>query len=227
MTTTLYLIRHGETDGGDTKRYHGSIDIPLSDRGKQQVAEKAAVLVQHLLHGNTAKYLSYLRDVHGSSGRAEPSGKGQGLSVVYCSGLARAVQSAEIIAKSYRLSPIIVTDLCERSFGLWEGMTFAEIKERYPEEFASWASNPLAYSPMGGETTVEVRDRVIGAIETILREHSGQDVAVVAHGGVNRIILCHILGIPLRNIFRIEQDYAALNIIEFWENYPVLKLLNG
>jgi len=52
-------------------------------------------------------------------------------------------------------------------------------------------------------------------------------VAIVAHGGVNRIVLCHILGIPLENIFRIEQDYAALNIVEFWEKYPVMKLLNG
>jgi alpha-ribazole phosphatase/probable phosphoglycerate mutase len=80
---------------------------------------------------------------------------------------------------------------------------------------------------LGGETTIEVRDRVIGAVDTILREHAGQYVAVVAHGGVNRIILCHILGIPLENIFRVEQDYAALNIVEFWEKYPVLKLLNG
>ena len=52
-------------------------------------------------------------------------------------------------------------------------------------------------------------------------------IAVVAHGGVNRIILCHIMGIPLENIFRIEQDFAAVNIIEFWEKYPVVKLLNG
>jgi broad specificity phosphatase PhoE len=106
-------------------------------------------------------------------------------------------------------------------------MTFAEIKERYPEEFASWASDPLAYSPPEGETTGEVRNRVMGALDRILCAHPGQEIAVVAHGGVNRVILCHILGMPLGNIFRIEQDHAALNIIEFWEKYPVLKLLNG
>jgi broad specificity phosphatase PhoE len=106
-------------------------------------------------------------------------------------------------------------------------MTFSEIREQYPEEFAAWADNPLAYSPIGGETTLEVRDRVISVISKIAEKHAGEEVAVVAHGGVNRIILCHILGIPLENIFRIEQDYAALNIIEFWEQYPVLKLLNG
>ena len=227
MTTTLYLIRHGETDGGDIRRYHGSIDIPLSDRGRQQVAEKAVVLMQHLSQGNRAKYLSYLRDVHNSTVHAtEPAGEGQGLAAVYSSALSRAFQSAEIIAGPHSLSPVRIADLRERSFGIWEGMSFAEIKDKYPEEFGAWAANPLAYSPMGGETTIEVRDRVIRAVDTILREHAGQNVAVVAHGGVNRIILCHILGIPLENIFRIEQDYAALNIIEFWEKYPVLKLLN-
>jgi len=53
------------------------------------------------------------------------------------------------------------------------------------------------------------------------------NIAITAHGGVNRIILCHVMGIPLENIFRIEQDFAAVNIIEFWEKYPVVKLLNG
>jgi broad specificity phosphatase PhoE len=228
MTTTLYLIRHGETDGGNARRYLGSIDAPLSERGKQQVAEKASELAKYLARASTSKYLSYLRDVQGGTSLfAAPPEKGTELSVVYCSGLARAVQSAEIIANPHRLSPVIVPDLRERSFGLWEGMTFAEIKEGYPEAFASWASDPLAYSPPGGETTVEVRDRVMGAVDRILRAHPGQEIAVVAHGGVNRVILCNVLGIPLGNIFRIEQDHAALNIVEFWEKYPVLKLLNG
>lgn len=228
MTTTLYLIRHGETDGGDTKRYHGSIDIPLSDRGRQQVAEKAVALTQHLSRGITARYLSYLRDVHGATEGSEDPGKdARELSAVYCSDLSRAAESAEIICAAHGLSPVRVAALRERSFGVWEGMSFAEIRERYPEAFGAWASNPLAYSPVGGETTREVKDRVIAAVDAILRDNAGRPVAIVAHGGVNRIILCHVLGMPLDNIFRIEQDYAALNIIEFWEKYPVLKLLNG
>jgi alpha-ribazole phosphatase/probable phosphoglycerate mutase len=68
---------------------------------------------------------------------------------------------------------------------------------------------------------------VIKAFDEIIADHAGENIAVVSHGGVNRIILCHILGIPLENIFRIEQDYAALNIVEFWDQYPVVKLING
>jgi broad specificity phosphatase PhoE len=141
--------------------------------------------------------------------------------------LSRAFRSAEIIAESHGLTPLVNNGLRERSFGIWEGMSFIEIKEKHPVEFQAWAGNPLKYSPMGGESTLEVRERVIGALESILAGHHGDTIAVVAHGGVNRIILCHIMGMPLENIFRIEQDYAAVNIIEFWEQYPVVKLLNG
>jgi alpha-ribazole phosphatase len=226
VVTTLYLIRHGETAGGNAKRYHGSIDISLSERGKKQAAEKAILLRRHIEKTTISKHLSYLKDVQDNADNQNASNS-SGLQALYCSGLARAVQSAEIIAEQFDLVPILAPDLRERSFGIWEGMTFSEIREQYPTEFAFWAENPLAYSPMGGETTLDVRDRVIPVISDIVNKHAGQEVAVVAHGGVNRIILCHILGIPLENIFRIEQDYTALNIIEFWEKYPVLKLLNG
>ncbi len=226
MVTTLYLIRHGETAGSDTKRYHGSIDVLLSEKGKQQAAEKTDLLRHYVERATTSKHLSYLKDIHDSADDLNASTP-SGLQALYCSSLSRAVQSAEIIARPFGLQPIKVADLRERSFGIWEGMSFSEIREQYPEEFAAWAQNPLAYSPVGGETTLEVKDRVIKVVSEIVERHAGQEIAVVAHGGVNRIILCHILGMPLENVFRIEQDYAALNIIEFWEMYPVLKLLNG
>jgi len=106
-------------------------------------------------------------------------------------------------------------------------MTFAEIKEKNPGEFEAWANNPLKHSPVGGESTLEVKYRAIPAIEEILGAHEGDNIAVVAHGGVNRIILCHFLGAPLENIFRIEQDFAAVSIVELWDRYPVIKLING
>lgn len=145
--------------------------------------------------------------------------------VVYCSDLKRAVQSAEIIATPLDLEPIALCELRERNFGEWEGMTFDEIEKRYPEEFRAWMKDPLRFSPPGGESTVEVRDRAMRAIEKIVNQGS-VNIAIVAHGGINRIILCELLGMPLENIFRIEQDFGALNIIEFHDGYPVVKLLN-
>jgi len=232
MVTTLYLIRHGETEGAQSNRYKGHTDVPLSEKGIEQMER-------------VAKYMNKSYMSHKT------------YNAVYCSDLTRAVKSAEIIDEPHGLKPIIMPELRERNFGIWEGMSFDEIKEKYPEEFEAWANNPLKFSPMQGESTIEVRDRVVNALDKILSKHDCQNtgnedkklgsweaekskhhnflssqlqsfnnIAIVSHGGVNRVILCHLLGIPLENIFRIEQDYGALNVIEFYDNYPVVKLIN-
>ncbi len=232
MVTTLYLVRHGAIEGSGTKRYHGSIDVPLSGEGIEQIRDAAEFISVHLVDSTTSKYLSYLREIHDPKD-VKDSLYGKRpldpprLTAIYCSDLQRAVRSAEIIAEPYDLTPIRIPALRERNFGIWEGMSFTEIKERYPVEFEAWAGNPLKYSPVGGENTIEVNDRVVAALEDITGRHVGENISVVAHGGVNRIILCHVMGVPLENIFRIEQDYGAINIIEFWDKYPVVKLLNG
>lgn len=200
MVTTLYLVRHGETEGAEVRRYKGSIDVPLSGKGIEQMKQVAEYLIA---------------ENHPDK-----------LGAVYCSDLSRAIKSAEIIAESHGLSPLIIPALRERNFGIWEGMSFDEIRERYPKEFEAWAVNPLKFSPIGGESTFEVKKRIIKAFDEIIGDHNGEHIAIVSHGGVNRIILCHFLGIPLENIFRIEQDYAAVNIIELWDKYPVIKLIN-
>jgi alpha-ribazole phosphatase len=201
MATTLYLIRHGATVGNEEKRYKGSIDVPMSDFGIEQIR-------------NTAEFI---RAVLGDSL----------LSAVYTSPLSRAVRSAEIVSEAFGLIPVIIPDLRERHFGRWEGMTFSEIREQYPDEFEAWKRNPLKHYPRGGESTLTVRDRVIGALELILMHHGENDkIAITAHGGVNRVILCHLMNMPLDQIFRIEQDNAAVNIITFYDTYPVIKLLN-
>lgn len=204
MVTTLFLIRHGQTAGNGPKRYKGWLDVPLSSIGARQMRKTADLL----------KVM--LRETGGNS-----------LKAVYASDLSRAVKSASIISRPHGLKPVIVPELRERNFGKWENMTFDEIKQKYPDAFDRWAKDPLRFSPIGGETTVQVRDRVVKAVRTILRRHKGEAIAIVAHGGVNRVLLCSFLGISLRNIFRLEQDFAALNLIEFWDRTPIVKLING
>jgi alpha-ribazole phosphatase len=209
MNTPLYLIRHGETEGADIRRYKGSIDVPLSEKGEHQIEKVSAFILQDMQR------------------RSAPPFPPELLKAVYCSDLQRASKSAEIIARPFSLDPAIVPALRERNFGIWEGMSFDEIKKRYSEEFDAWAENPLQFSPIQGESTVVMAKRVIGAFEKIIGHHRRDSIAIVSHGGVNRIIICHILGISFENIFRVEQDYAALNIIEFRDRYPVIKLMNG
>ena len=202
MATKIYLIRHGETEGADARRYKGHIDVPLSENGIEQVRR-------------LSQYLS----------RNPESGTRNPVQAVYTSTLSRAVKSAEIIAEPYGLKPVVVEDLKERGFGVWEGMSFDEIKEQYPDAFTAWAENPLKFSPMEGESTLDVKDRALRVFNEITEKHNGDSIAIVAHGGINRVILCELLGIPLENIFRIEQDFAALNVIELWD-YPVINQLN-
>lgn len=203
MVTVVYLIRHGETEGDadGVKRYKGSLDVPMSAHGEQQI-EGSAGLIKVLL------------------GPEE-------LSAVYCSGLIRAKKSAEIIGAKFDLTPKVVPELMERNFGRWEGMSFEEIEEAYPEDFRRWAGNPLEFSPPGGETTLEVSARALKAFEQVTKGHVGQAIAVVAHGGVNRAILCHVLGVPLENLFRVEQDHAGVNVIEIYDDYPLVRLMNA
>lgn len=234
MVTTLYLIRHGETIGSEVKRYKGSIDVPMSQEGTAQIRKVSAFITGKLELSGIALQKSYLNDV-----LAVPSLKSRPdvmkLSAVYCSDLIRAVNSAEIIAGPHGLKPLIIPALRERNFGVWEGLSFDEIRECYPAEFEAWASNPLKHSPVNGESTTAVYERVVKALGDIMKRHGaasgGQEgvdnIAIVSHGGVNRIILCHLMGVPLENVFRIEQDHAAVNIIEFWGRYPVVKLVNG
>lgn len=197
-TTTLLLIRHGHTIGGEERRYKGHIDVELSERGEKAMQRLAEDLA------------------------------GLDIDAVYCSDLKRATKSASIVSAALGLEPLVVSALRERNFGRWEGMSFDEISAAYPEEFSRWAQDPLRFSPPAGESTVEVELRTLSALRSLIDRHRGGMFCIVAHGGVNRIILCHFMGLPLENIFRIEQDYGCLNIIEIFEDgLPVIKLLNG
>jgi broad specificity phosphatase PhoE len=226
MVTKIYLIRHGETEDPHPKRYKGHIDVPLSENGVKQIEAVAR----------------YLYETKEQSTKTGGRGiKNAGLHAVYCSDLERARKSAEIIAQPFGLEPVVMEELRERSFGEWEGMTFGEIQQKWPDAFRNWAADPLTHSPPGGESTLEVRDRVMKAIEEILGRAEKQtesdkdetgfvsdltEIAVVAHGGVTRVLLCEYLGMPLENIFRIEQDFGCLNVIEVHDGFPIVKLLN-
>jgi len=213
MATTIYLIRHGETEDAEEKRYKGHIDVPLSANGIKQIQR----LSEYLVH-----YCSRRSNSLNSSNRLNSL---NGLNAVYSSGLSRALKSAEIIAEPFNLKPVVIENLKERSFGVWEGMTFSEIEEKYPDAFRAWAENPLKFSPMEGESTLEVKERALKVFHEIIRNHEDEKIAIVSHGGITRVILCEMLGMPLENIFRIEQDFAALNIIELWD-YPTIRCMN-
>lgn len=201
-TLVIYLLRHGETEG-PKKVYKGHIDVPLSKIGEKQVEQVARFLKEY-----SRKYEL----------KSE---------LCYSSPLKRAVKTAEILGKSLSLQIKPVQVFKERNFGKWEGLSINDIVSLYPEEFERWRRDPLRFCPPQGESTIQVSKRASDALKEILKNHNGSQIFITAHGGINRVILCNILGIPLENIFRIEQEFACVNIIEFYESQPVVKLING
>ncbi len=152
--TRLLLIRHGETAWNTQARIQGHIDIPLNDKGRWQAERLAQALVDEEIHA------------------------------IYSSDLARARHTAEALAQAAGLPLQLDQTLRERHFGRFEGMTQEEVASQWPEEARRWRERDPAYGPEGGETLQSFYDRCLGALTRLARQHPGQSVAVVAHGGV-------------------------------------------
>lgn len=191
----ICLVRHGEIAAGFGKRYIGQINLPLSDTGVRQAAR--------------------LRD-----GLA-----GYEFDRIFCSDLARSAATARIISEHHGPEPVAVEGLREINMGLWEGLTFDEVRRFYPGEYEKRGSDIVNYSRHGGESFARCALRVLTALDEILAAASG-DILIVGHAGVNRIIISWALGMPMENIFRIAQDYGCLNILAATGTGLRLKVLN-
>jgi broad specificity phosphatase PhoE len=198
MVTRVYLMRHGEVANGGEKRYNGHIDVDITEKGVEQMRRLAGLL------------------------------EGKPVSAVYSSDLIRSVKGARIISERLSLEPRQHRTLRERSVGAWEGLTAEEIQARYPDQYTAWRADLLNYRPPGGECLQDVRDRILPEYGRIVGAHRGEEIALLLHGGVNRVILAEALGVPPLNLFRIDQAFGALNILDHYEDgMTVVKLLNG
>lgn len=198
MPTTVYLMRHGEVANDGEKRYNGHIDIDITQKGVDQMHRLAGLL------------------------------DGKSLVAVYSSDLIRSTRGAAIISDRIGIPYTPLRELRERSVGAWEGLTAEEIKERFPEQYTAWRADLLNYRPPGGECLVDVSARILPVFKRLVASHREQEIAMLLHGGVNRVILAYVLGLEPLNIFRIDQAFGALNIIDFFDDgMVVVKLLNG
>ena len=131
---------------------------------------------------------------------------------IYCSDLKRSRQTADIIASHHPIVPTVREELRELNMGVWEDKLFSEIRIKFPREFKERGENIANYSPPEGESFADCSKRVIPVFES-LAQVDETTILIVGHAGVNRVILCSILGIPLDNLFRLEQSYGCLNLI--------------
>ncbi len=144
---------------------------------------------------------------------------------VFSSDLSRAQRTGRIIASRRIKSIETIPALREICLGEWEGFTFREIEKRFPEEFAARGRDIENWRPPGGESFADCRARVMDTMRGVIGNSQG-NILVVGHAGVNRLILCDILGIPIANLHSIGQDYGCLNIIDFNSERTRLRLLN-
>ena len=196
MCTQVYLIRHGETQWNAEKRLQGQLDSPLTGEGIRQ----AAVLAGRL------------SSVH--------------FNAIYSSDLDRARHTAKIIGS--RLNHVAVTfdnRIRERHFGCFQGLTWEEITDKYPEEAAKeFSGNPMNCVP-GGESKQQLQARVLAFFGDIALRHTHDKILVVSHGGVLNVWTRFVLHIPLDTPRRFHINNTAINIFEFYDGHWYLKTL--
>jgi probable phosphoglycerate mutase len=145
---------------------------------------------------------------------------------IFCSDLERSRETARILAGANAGEVVVCPELREIHLGEWEGMSFAEVVRRFPEKFEARGRDIAYYRIRGGESFADCSQRVLPAYQKIVAETDGP-VAIVGHAGVNRLILCHLLGMPIANLFRISQDFSCVNLIHYNGINPQLRLINA
>jgi broad specificity phosphatase PhoE len=193
----LLLARHGETGHNNDHRFTGWADPPLTRHGRAQ----ARALGRRL------------RDQH--------------IDAVYCSDLSRTIETARIaLGERADLEPAADAGLREANFGAWQGLTFNEARELYPDEAAALLARSIDFCAPGGETIPEVHARVCAFLDRIRERHEAERVLVVASGGPIQILIAHLFSLPIESHWRLGVNNCALSIVDFVRDEPILTLLN-
>lgn len=192
----LLLVRHGNTKGNSAERFWGQTDVELSADGIRQAERLADRLA------------------------------GEKIDAIYSSGLCRASATAEIIASRHHLEFTTCSELLEINFGKVEGMSFSEISQRYPQLVKAWPTRDPSFRFPEGESITDLDRRVVKFLSR-LDKHTPQDtVLIVAHSGVLRLLLCHLLKIDIWHWRQLRTDLASLSIVETSSRGAILNLLN-
>ena len=192
----LLLVRHGNTKGNSAKRFWGQTDVELSPAG--------------------------IRQAKGLRNRLAT----EKIDLIYTSNLRRASLTAEIIASHHQLEVTICPELLEINFGKAEGLTFKEIGQLYPELVKAWSTRDLAFRYPGGESLGDLNNRVIKFLDRLEKHTPDETILIVAHSGILRLLICHLLRIEPLNSRKLRTDLASLSIVETYPQVAILNLLN-
>jgi broad specificity phosphatase PhoE len=191
LARDILICRHGETLWNRERRIMGSLDIPLSDAGRLQCEQLGRVL------------------------------RGFAITKIVSSPLARAEQTARILAAHLDVEITFDDDLEEVRFGRWQGLTYEEI--RNDPEYEHFAVDPIRRPTPGGETVVDVQARGLAAID---RAGPGERTLFVSHGDIIRATLCHFLAAPLEQFRRLRIDNCGVSALVQEHERVEVKFLN-
>ncbi|MER5209145.1 bifunctional RNase H/acid phosphatase [Streptomyces sp. NPDC002838] len=186
---TFVLLRHGETPLTPQKRFSGSggTDPSLSDAGREQAERVAAVLARR----GTVQH-------------------------VVASPLARTRETAGIVAARLGLEVTLDDGLRETDFGAWEGLTFAEVRERHPDDLTKWLADPDAQPTGGGESFTATATRIAATRDKLIAAYAGRTVLLVTHVTPIKTFVRLALGAPPESLFRMELSAASLSAVAYY-----------
>ncbi|MBG7698156.1 bifunctional RNase H/acid phosphatase [Streptomyces sp. MC1] len=186
---TLVLLRHGETPLTPQKRFSGSggTDPSLSAAGREQAHRVAEALARR----------GTIQDVVASP-------------------LARTRETAEIVAARLNLGVTLEDGLRETDFGAWEGLTFGEVRERYPDDLDAWLADPEAHPTGGGESFTETATRIAATRDKLTAAYAGRTVLLVTHVTPIKTFIRLALGAPPKSLFRMELSAASLSAVAYY-----------
>lgn len=179
--TRIIAIRHGETAWNVDTRLQGHLDIELNATGRKQARRVAQALAQ------------------------------ESIGAIYSSDLLRAWDTARAIAEATGQTPHVHTGLRERGFGTFEGKTYAEIEAAWPEQSLRWRNRDPQWAPDGGESLVAVRARISQTVSELAARHIGEQIVLVAHGGVMDVLYRIATGQELQAPRSWQLGNAAIN----------------
>jgi broad specificity phosphatase PhoE len=197
--TRLILVRHGETLLNREYRYIGIGDYPLSEHGRRQAEQLGEAL------------------------------SGLPIAAVYSSPLQRAYCTAKLIADKHALAVQVLNSLIEGNFGVWEGMSRAEVLARSSQDeqqLLAWERDPNL-APPNGESIAMIYERVLTTVEQLAQVHVEQAIVIVSHAAVIKALLCAALAAPLTSSSHIFLDLATISVVDWHPLYPLLRLFNS
>jgi probable phosphoglycerate mutase len=197
MGKSIILVRHGDVQGITPPRFRGRMPLALTPKGIRQAELTAA----------------YLRE----TGRA---------GAIWAGPLDRCAHTARIIGEAQGLSPDIHPALDDIDYGAWQGHTYDEIRQSDPAGFKSWMSHPDETRIPGADTLQQTSARAVGALQAARDLRPDATLIIVSHDSINRLILLHVLQMPLARYHDLEQSPCGISRIAFTASGWTIRSMN-